>query len=53
MKKPYNYVRFTLLLDADEKDDAELIKWLKKSKSKRNGYSEQIRRALLKAMEEQ
>ena len=45
-KYKYNYKKFSLLLDADQPEDQELIKWLENHKTKRNNYSVQLRKAL-------
>lgn len=52
MKKiKYDYKKFALVLDADIKEDKKIIDWLEKHKGKRNGYSVQLRKALLKLIE--
>lgn len=52
-KNKYNYKRFALVLDADIPEDKKIIDWLEKHKGKRNGYSVQLRKALLRLMEEE
>jgi len=52
MKKvKYDYKKFALVLDKDIPEDKEIIDWLEKHKGKRNGYSVQLRKALLRLME--
>lgn len=53
-KKPaYNYYRHTLLLDLDDPDDVLLNEWLHERKTKKNNFSQQIKKALRAVMEKE
>lgn len=52
-EKKYNYRPITVHFDFDDDDDKKIIEWLEKNRTKKNNYSNHIRKALLEYIKKQ
>ena len=50
-KADYKYKQFSVILDMEVEEDKKILQWLEEHKGKRNSYSNQFKRSMLKWME--